>query len=95
MHGIKIQHQEWFNIPTGGCQNCKTSQIFVSGGYVKVIESLYTQVITWVNTILNQICLGLNAIAWYTDPNSIKHKNTAKYLYPIGIKKCEILTINT
>ena len=34
-------------------QNCSTSQILTFSGYVKVRESLYTQVIVWVNTILN------------------------------------------
>ena len=38
--------------PTRGYQNCNTSQILIFGGYLKVRESLYTQVVIWVNTIL-------------------------------------------
>ena len=35
-------------------QNCKMRQTLKFGGYVKVGKSLYiTQVIIWVNTILN------------------------------------------
>ena len=32
-----------------------TSQILIFNGYLKVRESLYTQVIIWVNIILNHI----------------------------------------
>ena len=35
--------------------SCYTSQILICGGYVKVGESLYTQLIIWVKTILNHI----------------------------------------
>ena len=38
--------------PTHGYQNCNTSQILIFGGYLKVRESLCTQVLIWVNTIL-------------------------------------------
>ena len=41
--------------PTRKHQNCNTSQILIFGGYVKVGESLYTWVIIWVNTSLDQI----------------------------------------
>ena len=41
--------------PTRGYENCNTSQILIFGGYVKVRESLYTQVIIWIKTILNHI----------------------------------------
>ena len=41
--------------PTRKYQNCNTSQILIFGGYVKVGESLYTWVIIWVNTSLDQI----------------------------------------
>ena len=40
---------------THGYQNCNTNQIMIFGGYLKVTESLSTQVIIWVNTILNHI----------------------------------------
>ena len=33
--------------------------------------------------------------AWCIDPNDIENKNTIKYLYPTGIKKCELLIIDT
>ena len=39
--------------PTHGYQSCNTSYLLISGGYVKVRESLSTRVIIWVNTILN------------------------------------------
>ena len=39
--------------PTCGHQNFNTSQILIFGGYVKVNGSLCTQVILWVNSILN------------------------------------------
>jgi hypothetical protein len=38
--------------PTHGYQNYNTTQILITGGYVKVRESLYTQVL---NTTLNHI----------------------------------------
>ena len=40
---------------TCGYQNCRTCQILIFGGYVKVRESLYTQVIIRVNAIVNHI----------------------------------------
>ena len=47
-HGIKE--------PTYGYQNCNTSQILIFGGYVKV-RKFYTQVFSWVDTILNVLIL--------------------------------------
>ena len=41
--------------PTCGCQDCNTKQILIFDGYVKVRESLYTQVIIRVNIILSNI----------------------------------------
>ena len=41
--------------PNYGYQICKTNQILICGGYVKVRESLYTWLIIWVNTIPNYI----------------------------------------
>jgi hypothetical protein len=41
--------------PTHGYQNCHVSQISIFGGYVKMRETLNTQVIIWVNTILNHM----------------------------------------
>ena len=41
--------------PTCGYQKYNSSQILIFDGYVKVRESLYTQVIIWVNTSLNHI----------------------------------------
>ena len=38
-----------------GTYLCNTTQIVIFGGNVKVRESLYTQVLTWVNTILKHI----------------------------------------
>ena len=33
--------------------------------------------------------------AWFIDLNNIQNKITIKYLYPSGIKECEILNIDT
>ena len=41
--------------PTRGYQYCKSSQILIFGGYVKVRESLYTLVIIWVKIFVNHI----------------------------------------
>ena len=41
--------------PTCGYQNCNTNQILIFGGYLKVKESLNTQVIIWANIILKHI----------------------------------------
>ena len=96
MHGINNGIKQ----PTCRYQNCNTSQILIFGGYVKVRESSYTRVIIWVNTIPDHIdtrmfCLGMKTLAWYIDPNGIENKYTVKYPYPTGIKKCEILIIDT
>ena len=48
------------NEPTHGYHN--TSQNLTFCGYVKVRESLYTQVLIWVTTILNDIDPILRAI---------------------------------
>lgn len=36
-------------------ENCNTSQVMIFGVYVKGMESLYTHVTIWVNTILYHI----------------------------------------
>ena len=41
--------------PTRGYQNYNSSQILIFSGYAKVKVSLYTQVILWVNAILDHI----------------------------------------
>ena len=41
--------------PTCGYQNCKSCQILIFGGYIKVRESLYTLIIIWFNTFVNHI----------------------------------------
>ena len=41
--------------PTSGYQNCLNIQMLIFGGYLKIRDSLYARVITWVNTILNHI----------------------------------------
>jgi hypothetical protein len=40
---------------TQGYQNWNTSQILVFGEYVEMRKSFYTQVIIWVNNILNHV----------------------------------------
>jgi hypothetical protein len=32
----------------------------------------------------------MKVLTWYLDPNGIENKNTIKYPYPAGLKKCEI-----
>ena len=64
-----------------GHKNC--SHILLFDGYIKVRESLYTQVIIWINTILNHIDTrtiypSLLVLTWYTYPNGIKNNNTIK-----------------
>ena len=53
--GMNNQHKNGIKEPTYGYQSCNNSQTLVFGGYVKVRGSLYTQVIIWMNTILNHI----------------------------------------
>ena len=78
--------------PTCGYQNCNSSEILIFDGYVKVRETLSTQVFIWVNTILNHIdtrailprCEGSCMVyrpEWY------QNKNTVKYTHPTGSKK--------
>ena len=55
MHGINYQHQYWSIKPIRGDQNYNTNQILILDVYVKVGETLYTQVIILANTILNRI----------------------------------------
>jgi hypothetical protein len=75
--------------PNREYQNCNTSEVFIFGGYVKVREALYTQVIIWGNSILNHIgtrailpgyegsCM-VSRLEWH------QNKNTGKYTYPTG-----------
>lgn len=37
-----------------------------------------------------QFCLSMKVLAWNVEPNGIKNKNIIKYLYPIGINKCDV-----
>ena len=41
--------------PTHRYHMCKISQISIFGGYLKVREALYTQLIIWVNIVQNHI----------------------------------------
>jgi hypothetical protein len=104
MHDISNnQHQQWYQRTycIRRYQNCNFSQILIFGGYVKVRESLYTQVMLWVNTILDHVGTivvlprhGSSCIAyrpeWYW-----KHKNIIKYSCHACNKICEILIIDT
>ena len=83
--------------PTRGYQNCNISLI---DGYVKVRESLYTRVINWVITILNhidtrKIVPTYEGSCMVYRPKWHRKFFTIKYSYPTGIKKCEILIIDT
>ena len=62
-------------------------------------ESLYTQVIVWVNTILNDddtraILPRYKGTCMVYEPEWYWSKNTAKYAYLIRIKKGDILIID-
>ena len=61
---------------------------------------LYTRVIIWVDTILN--CIDTRAILpWYEGsctvytPEWYQIQNILKNPYPTGIKKCDILIVDT
>ena len=65
----------WVSLPTStmlskghtlGYQNCKSSQILIFDEYVKVKVREYsnTQVIIWVNTILNHIDIRASLFRW-------------------------------
>ena len=59
-------------------QNCNTIQLMIFGVYIKMRESLYTQVIIWVNTILNHIDTMAISPRYEVScmvyrPNGIKH----------------------
>ena len=87
--------------PTHGYQHCNTFQILIYDGYVKVRESWYTQVIIWVNTILHHSDTRVTlprlggSLDGIKTPNGIENKNTVKYPYFTGIKKSEILILDT
>ena len=65
------------NLPTHGCQNCNANPILIFSGCLKVRESLYTEVIIWVNTILNHIDTMVilprydNSCSMYLDRNGL------------------------
>lgn len=48
--GMVLEANAWvsMNLPMGGYGNHNTSERLMFGGYVKVKESLYTQVLIWV-----------------------------------------------
>ena len=77
--------------PTCGYQNCIASQIVIFSEYVKVRESLYTELLYEsipISTILiqGQFGLGMEVLAWYIDPNGIKN-NTVKTPTPYWYQK--------
>jgi hypothetical protein len=37
----------------------------------------------------------MKVLAWFIDPNGIENKSNFKHPYPIGIKECQILNIDT
>ena len=46
-------------------------------------------------SILGWFYLDVTILPWYTDPNGTESKDILKYPFPSGIKKCEILIIDT
>ena len=86
--------------PTRRYQSCNTNRIMIFSGHVKVRESLSTQVIIWVNTILNHI--DTRAVLPRYAGSRMKYRarwywkqKYVNYSYPTGLKKCEILIIDT
>ena len=85
--------------PTWEYQICNTSQKLIFGGYVKVRESFYTQVIIWVDTILNHIDTTVILPRYecscivYRPEWHWKQKQRQKPI-PIPVKKYEILIID-
>ena len=67
--------------PTYGYKKCTTSQYWYLVG--KVREPLYTQVIIWVNTILDHIdttvILPMKVLAWYVKLKCTKNTHTVNY----------------
>ena len=83
---------------TCGYQKCNTSHILIYSWCVKVRESLHTQLIVWVNAVLNHIdtrmiLLGVKILAWLIDPNDTEPK-TLSNTHANTHKKYEILIIN-
>lgn len=70
---------------TCGYQKCNTSQKFIFGGYFKVRESSYTQLLTRVNT--RAISPKFKGFCMVHKPNGIASKIVLKYPYLIGTKK--------
>ena len=85
---------------THGYQNCHTIQMLIYDKYAKERKSLYTWGIIRVNAILNHIHTRM-IMLMYEGPFMVyKHecyqkRKTAKYPYPIGIKKGEIFIRET
>ena len=74
---------------THGYQIRNTSQI---SGYVKVRESLYTQILVWVNTILKHIDTRANLPRYEScclvyRPGWYRKRNTIKYPYSTGMRE--------
>ena len=74
-----------------GYQNYNTCQMFIFGGHVKVRESLFTQVIAWINTILNHINTSTilprhEGLCMVYIPRRYRKQNIIKYVYSIVIK---------
>ena len=68
--------------PTRGHQNCNTNPTLIFGGYLKVVESLFTQVIIWLIAfynilVLGRCYLGIKVLACYVGTNGIENKNMA------------------
>ena len=79
--------------PTSGYQNCLTIQMLIFGGHLKMRESFYARVITWVNTILNLIDARV-VLSRYEDSCMVyrpeymvpKNKNALKHSYPTSMR---------
>lgn len=66
----------------------------IDNGYLKVRESLYAQVISWVNIVLHHIDFmkfisRMKILACYLDVNG--SKDFVKYPYHIEIEHCDTL----
>ena len=106
MHGIISNSNNAIKEPTHRYQICEIGQILIFGGYLKVRESLHTQVIICVNIVWNHIdTMAILPKIWrflhsmYTQMVSILIlwqfylgvKVFARYVHPNGIENKSIL----
>ena len=60
-----------------------------------LLEPLFGSVLVQIILILGRFCLYMQVLAWYLRLTGIKNKNIVEFSYLIGLKKCEILIVDT